>query len=227
MNNSGFTFRRVREEMIENLLNMGIKDFRVLDAISQVPRHIFVDEALWSRAYENRSLTIGYKQTISQPFIVARMTELLISHTKARGKIFNNVLELGTGCGYQSAVLSYFCENIYSVERIKPLVSKARENLANLKIRNIEIIHGDGFTDWDKNKKYDGVICAAAPREYPHELVDSLNFSAKIVLPVGNFSNQKLNVITKISEDEILEESFEDVSFVPMLPGKSFDGSEL
>ena len=227
MKNSGFTFRRVREEMIENLLNMGIKDFRVLDAISQVPRHIFIDEALWSRAYENRSLTIGYKQTISQPYIVARMTELLISHTKDRGKIFNNVLELGTGCGYQSAVLSYFCENIYSVERIKPLVSKARDNLANLKIRNIEIIHGDGFTDWDKNKKYDGVICAAAPREYPHELVDSLNLSAKIVLPVGNSSNQKLNVITKISEDEILEESFEDVSFVPMLPGKSFDGSEL
>ena len=227
MNNSGFTFRRVREEMIENLLNMGIKDFRVLDAISQVPRHIFIDEALWSRAYENRSLTIGYKQTISQPYIVARMTELLISHTKDRGKIFNNVLELGTGCGYQSAILSYFCENIYSVERIKPLVSKARENLANLKIRNIEILHGDGFTDWDKNKKYDGVICAAAPREYPHELVDSLNLSAKIVLPVGNSSNQKLNVITKISEDEILEESFEDVSFVPMLPGKSFDGSEL
>lgn len=227
MKNSGFTFRRVREEMIENLLNMGIKDFRVLDAISQVPRHIFIDEALWSRAYENRSLTIGYKQTISQPYIVARMTELLISHTKDRGKIFNNVLELGTGCGYQSAVLSYFCENIYSVERIKPLVSKARENLANLKIRNIEIIHGDGFTDWDKNKKYDGVICAAAPREYPHELVDSLNLSAKIVLPVGNSSNQKLNVVTKISEDEILEESYEDVSFVPMLPGKSFDGSEL
>ena len=227
MNNSGFTFRRVREEMIENLLNMGIRDFRVLDAISQVPRHIFIDEALWSRAYENRSLTIGYKQTISQPYIVARMTELLISHTKDRGKIFNNVLELGTGCGYQSAVLSYFCDNIYSVERIKPLVSKARENLANLKIRNIEILHGDGFTDWDKNKKYDGVICAAAPREYPHELVDSLNLSAKIVLPVGNSSNQKLNVITKISEDEILEESFEDVSFVPMLPGKSFDGSEL
>ena len=227
MNNSGFTFRRVREEMIEYLLNMGIKDFRVLDAISQVPRHIFIDEALWSRAYENRSLTIGYKQTISQPYIVARMTELLISHTKDRGKIFNNVLELGTGCGYQSAVLSYFCENIYSVERIKPLVSKARENLANLKIRNIEIIHGDGFTDWDKNKKYDGVICAAAPREYPHELVDSLNLSAKIVLPVGNSSNQKLNVVTKISEDEILEESYEDVSFVPMLPGKSFDGSEL
>lgn len=210
--------------MIENLLNMGIKDFRVLDAISQVPRHIFVDEALWSRAYENRSLTIGYKQTISQPYIVAKMTELLISHTKARGKILNNVLELGTGCGYQTAVLSYFSENIYSIERIKPLVSKARENLNELKIRNVELIHGDGFVDWDNKKKYDGVICAAAPREYPHDLVDNLNVSAKIVIPVGSSKSQKLNVINKISTEEIEQDLYDDVSFVPMLPGKSDDG---
>ena len=106
MSNSGFTFRRVREEMIETLLDLGIKDFRVLDAISQIPRHIFLDEALWSRAYENRSLTIGYKQTISQPYIVARMTEHLLSHTSKRGKVLNQVLEIGSGCGYQSAVLS-------------------------------------------------------------------------------------------------------------------------
>ena len=224
MINSGFTFRRVREEMIENLLNMGIKDFRVLDAISEVPRHIFIDEALWSRAYENRSLTIGYKQTISQPYIVAKMTELLISHTKARGKILNNVLELGTGCGYQTAVLSYFCENIYSIERIKPLVNKARENLNELKIRNVELIYGDGFEDWDNTIKYDGVICAAAPREYPHELVDSLNVSAKIVIPVGNSKSQKLNVINKISSNEVEQDLYDDVSFVPMLPGKSEDG---
>ena len=224
MINSGFTFRRVREEMIENLLNMGIKDFRVLDAISQVPRHIFIDEALWSRAYENRSLTIGYKQTISQPYIVAKMTELLISHTKARGKILNNVLELGTGCGYQTAVLSYFCENIYSIERIKPLVNKARENLNELKIRNVELIYGDGFEDWDNTIKYDGVICAAAPREYPHELVDSLNVSAKIVIPVGNSKSQKLNVINKISSNEVEQDLYDDVSFVPMLPGKYEDG---
>ena len=224
MSNSGFTFRRVREEMIENLLNMGIKDFRVLDAISQVPRHIFVDEALWSRAYENRSLTIGYKQTISQPYIVAKMTELLISHTKARGKILNNVLELGTGCGYQTAVLSYFCENIYSIERIKPLVNKARENLNELKIRNVELIYGDGFEDWDDTIKYDGVICAAAPREYPYELVDSLNISAKIVIPVGNSKSQKLNVINKVSSNEVEQDLYDDVSFVPMLPGKSEDG---
>lgn len=210
--------------MIESLLNMGIKDFRVLDAISQVPRHIFVDEALWSRAYENRSLTIGYKQTISQPYIVAKMTELLISHTKARGKILNNVLELGTGCGYQTAVLSYFSENIYSIERIKPLVSKARENLNELKIRNVELIHGDGFVDWDNKKKYDGVICAAAPREYPHDLVDNLNVSAKIVIPVGSSKSQKLNVINKISTEEIEQDLYDDVSFVPMLPGKSDDG---
>lgn len=210
--------------MIENLLNMGIKDFRVLDAISQVPRHIFVDEALRSRAYENRSLTIGYKQTISQPYIVAKMTELLISHTKARGKILNNVLELGTGCGYQTAVLSYFSENIYSIERIKPLVSKARENLNELKIRNVELIHGDGFVDWDNKKKYDGVICAAAPREYPHDLVDNLNVSAKIVIPVGSSKSQKLNVINKISTEEIEQDLYDDVSFVPMLPGKSDDG---
>ena len=134
MSNSGFTFRRVREEMIETLLELGIKDFRVLDAISQIPRHTFLDEALWSRAYENRPLTIGYKQTISQPYIVARMTELLISHTKTRGKVFDKVLDLGSGCGYQSAVLSFFSEKVDAIERIKPLVEKSRENLSNLKI---------------------------------------------------------------------------------------------
>ena len=147
MNSSGFTFRRVKEEMIETLLDMGIKDFRVLDAMSQIPRHIFLDEALRSRAYENRSLTIGFKQTISQPYIVAKMTELLISHTKSRGKIFDKVLELGSGCGYQSAVLSHFCEQVHAIERIKPLVTKSRENMSELKINNILFKHGDGLLD--------------------------------------------------------------------------------
>ena len=152
MNNSGFAFRRVREEMIETLLEMGIKDFRVLDAMSQIPRHIFLDEALRSRAYENRSLTIGYKQTISQPYIVAKMTELLISHTNSRGKIFENILELGSGCGYQSAVLSFFSQKVDSIERIKPLVKKSIKNLSNLNIENVAFIHGDGYQDWDKKK---------------------------------------------------------------------------
>tara|TARA_B100001027_G_scaffold174315_1_gene125543 strand:+ start:86 stop:766 length:681 start_codon:yes stop_codon:yes gene_type:complete len=223
MSNSGFTFRRVREEMIETLLDLGIKDFRVLDAISQVPRHIFLDEALWSRAYENRSLTIGYKQTISQPYIVARMTELLISHTNSRGKIFENVLELGSGCGYQSAVLSFFCENVDAIERIKPLVQKSRENLLNLKINNVLFKYGDGYQDWDKEKRYDGILCAAAPRQYPIDLISILNDQAKLVIPVGGTS-QKLNVIRKINNDEVNEEVFDDVSFVPMLAGKSDDG---
>ena len=226
MNSSGFALRRVREEMIEKLLELGIKDFRVLDAISQVPRHIFVDEALRSRAYENRSLTIGYQQTISQPYIVARMTELLISHTKSRGKVLDKVLELGSGCGYQSAVLSYFCEKVDAIERIKPLVQKARDNLAELKIHNVQFKYGDGYIDYDKSVKYDGILCAAAPREYPNDLVSILNNDAKLVIPVGGAS-QKLNVITKINNDEINEEEFDDVSFVPMLAGKSEDGNDV
>ncbi len=226
MSNSGFTFRRVREEMIETLLELGIKDFRVLDAISQIPRHIFLDEALWSRAYENRPLTIGYKQTISQPYIVARMTELLISHTKTRGKIFDRLLDIGSGCGYQSAVLSFFCEEVDAIERINPLVLKSRENLANLKINNVTFQYGDGYQDWDKKIKYDGILCAAAPREYPKDLISILKHEAKLVIPVGG-SDQILNVITKCKNNDIKEEQYEEVSFVPMLAGKSLDGNDV
>ena len=226
MNNSGFAFRRVREEMIETLLEMGIKDFRVLDAMSQIPRHIFLDEALRSRAYENRSLTIGYKQTISQPYIVAKMTELLISHTNSRGKIFENILELGSGCGYQSAVLSFFSQKVDSIERIKPLVKKSIENLSNLNIENVAFIHGDGYQDWDKKKKYDGILCAAAPRAYPDDLISVLNVHAKLVIPVGG-SSQKLVVISKSINNEIEEKKYDDVSFVPMLAGKSDDGNDV
>ena len=212
--------------MIEKLLDLGIKDFRVLDAISQIPRHIFLDEALWSRAYENRSLTIRYKQTISQPYIVARMTELLISHTKSRGKIFENVLEIGSGCGYQSAVLSFFSEQVDAIERIKTLVKKSRENLSTLKINNVFFKHGDGYEDWDNSKKYDGILCAAAPREYPKDLISILKEDAKLVIPVGS-SDQKLNVITKCEDNEIDESFYDDVSFVPMLAGKSDDGNDV
>ena len=226
MSNSGFTFRRVREEMIETLLDLGIKDFRVLDAISQIPRHIFLDEALRSRAYENRSLTIGYKQTISQPYIVAKMTELLISHTKSRGKVFENILELGSGCGYQSAILSFFSEKVDAIERIKPLVQKSRENLSMLKISNVIFKYGDGYQDWDKEKKYDGILCAAAPRQYPNDLIELLGNNAKLVIPVGG-SSQKLKVVSKINDEKIKEDEFDEVSFVPMLAGKSEDGNDV
>ena len=225
MSNSGFTFRRVREEMIETLLEMGIKDFRVLDAMAQIPRHIFIDEALRSRAYENRSLTIGYQQTISQPNIVARMTELLISNTQSRGILFKNILELGSGCGYQSAVLSYFAEEIHAIERIKPLVKKSRENLSELKIFNVVVKHGDGYQDWDENKNYEGVICAAAPREFPEDLLSCCKENSKIIMPIGNSDEQKLSVITKL-KDSFEEELYDEVAFVPMLPGKSLNGND-
>jgi len=207
--------------MIQQLLDMGISDFRVLDALSQVPRHIFLDQAFWSRAYENRALTIGYKQTISQPYIVARMTEHLISHTSKRGKVLNKVLEIGSGCGYQSAVLSHFANDVFAVERIKPLVSKSRENLSGLKIRNVIVKHADGFNGWEEDVKFDGIICAAAPRQYPEELLELLEIGGKLVMPVGLEGEQKLYVVTKKSDIENEEMIYEEVAFVPMLPGVS------
>ena len=221
MSSSGFTFTRVKDQMIQQLLDMGISDFRVLDALSQVPRHIFLDQALWSRAYENRALTIGYKQTISQPYIVARMTEHLIAHTSKRGKVLNKVLEIGSGCGHQSAVLSYFASDVFAVERIKPLVSKSRENLSDLKIRNVIVKHADGFNGWEEDLKFDGIICAAAPREYPEELLELLEIGGKLVIPVGLEGEQKLYVVTKKSDTENEEMIYEEVAFVPMLPGVS------
>ena len=221
MSSSGFTFTRVKDQMIQQLLDMGISDFRVLDALSQVPRHIFLDQAFWSRAYENRALTIGYKQTISQPYIVARMTEHLISHTSKRGKVLNKVLEIGSGCGYQSAVLSHFANDVFAVERIKPLVSKSRENLSGLKIRNVIVKHADGFNGWEEDLKFDGIICAAAPRQYPEELLELLEIGGKLVIPVGLEGEQKLYVVTKKSEIVNEEIIYEEVAFVPMLPGVS------
>ena len=221
MSSSGFTFTRVKDQMIQQLLDMGISDFRVLDALSQVPRHIFLDQALWSRAYENRALTIGYKQTISQPYIVARMTEHLIAHTSKRGKVLNKVLEIGSGCGYQSAVLSYFASDVFAVGRIKPLVSKSRENLSDLKIRNVIVKHADGFNGWEEDLKFDGIICAAAPRQYPEELLELLEIGGKLVIPVGLEGEQKLYVVTKKSDTENEEMIYEEVAFVPMLPGVS------
>jgi len=221
VSSSGFTFTRVKDQMIQQLLDMGISDFRVLDALSQVPRHIFLDQALWSRAYENRALTIGYKQTISQPYIVARMTEHLIAHTSKRGKVLNKVLEIGSGCGYQSAVLSYFASDVFAVERIKPLVLKSRENLSDLKIRNVIVKHADGFNGWEEDLKFDGIICAAAPRQYPEELLELLEIGGKLVIPVGLEGEQKLYVVTKKSDTENEEMIYEEVAFVPMLPGVS------
>ena len=149
------------------------------------------------------------------------MTEHLLSHTSKRGKVLNHILEIGSGCGYQSAVLSYFANDICAVERIKPLVTKSRENLSELKIRNVIIKHADGFNGWEEDLKFDGIICAAAPRQYPEELLDLLEVGGKLVIPVGLEGKQKLYVITKRSETENEEIIHEEVAFVPMLPGVS------
>ena len=212
--------------MIETLLDLGIKDFRVLDAISQVPRHIFLDEALWSRAYENRSLTIGYKQTISQPYIVARMTELLIFNWDKFSFDFWT-------SGFIRSIASTFSLKKDNTADWYPQPDPSSSRFSNIlplefvwEINNVLFRHGDGYQDWEKEKKYDGILCAAAPREYPNDLVSVLNNDAKLVIPVGGAS-QKLNVITKINNDEINEEEFDDVSFVPMLAGKSEDGNDV
>ncbi|MEK9649550.1 MAG: protein-L-isoaspartate O-methyltransferase [Gammaproteobacteria bacterium] len=222
MNKSGFTFSRVREKMLEELLNLGIKDFRVLDAINKVKRHIFIDEALHSRAYENIALTIGHKQTISQPLTVARMTEELIKDLKGSKK-FDRLLEIGSGCGYQSAILSYFANEVVGLERIKPLVIKSRQNLSSIGIRNVLIKHADGMSDISDLGKFDGIICAAAPIIFQEHLLDLINIGSRIIMPVGIAGKQKLNVYTKLEDNEYSSHELDNVSFVPMLTGLSVD----
>ena len=213
MSSSGFTFRRVREEMIENLLEMGIKDFRVLDAMAQIPRHIFIDEALRSRAYENRSLTIGYQQTISQPYIVAKMTEALI-----KNRTLKNVLEVGTGCGYQTIIMAQFTKRIYTIERINGLLTRARERFQQLRFSNIRSKHADGNIGWSEHAPFDGIIVAAAPIGVPEALLEQLAVNGRLIIPVGKTGKQKLLLITR--EDEGSEKKIIDsVSFVPMLGG--------
>ena len=220
MNNSGFTLRRVREEMIEKLLDLGIKDFRVLDAISQVPRHIFVDEALRSRAYENRSLTIGYQQTISQPYIVAKMTELLIQGNVLDQKPLGAVLEIGTGCGYQTAILARFCRKVFSLERIEALSLRADNNLKKVGVDNYQLRWSDGTLGWPTPKKFDAIICTAAISQIPKKLKTQLELHGKLICPVGDGKKQHLLLLEKKSKDEFHETILDSVLFVPMLEGK-------
>ena len=220
MHSSGFTFSRVREKMLEDLLDLGIKDFRVLDAMNKVKRHIFVDEALHTRAYENIALTIGFKQTISQPLTVARMTEELLKEQKGSTK-FKRLLEIGSGCGYQSAILSHFADEVIGLERIKPLALKSRDNLRTLGIRNVLIKHADGMQDISELGIFDGIICAAAPIIFQDHLLRMVEIGAKIITPVGITGKQKLHVYTKKDENDYSFVELDDVSFVPMLNGLS------
>ena len=213
----GMTSLRTRQRLIERLTEKGISDIRVLEAMRDTPRHLFLDEALSTRAYEDLALPIGYQQTISQPYIVAKMTEALIQHDKMSQKPLKNVLEIGTGCGYQSYILSLFSKKVVSLERIKPLQEKAKKLLKGLKVTNIIFNVDDGSAI--KDSKFDAILSAAAPLEVPLDLKEKLSVGGRMIIPVGDKNNQILTLVTRTSKKEFVEDKLEDVLFVPLLKG--------
>ena len=213
----GMTSLRTRQRLIERLTEKGISDVRVLEAMRDTPRHLFLDEALSTRAYEDLALPIGYQQTISQPYIVAKMTEALIQKDKMSQKPLKKVLEIGTGCGYQSYILSLFSKKVVSIERIKPLQEKAKKILKQLKVTNIEFNLDDGSSV--KETKFDAILSAAAPLEIPLDLKQKLSIGGKMIIPVGNKSKQVLTLVTRTSKNNFEETKVEDVLFVPLLKG--------
>ena len=213
----GMTSLRTRQRLIERLTEKGISDVRVLEAMRDTPRHLFLDEALSTRAYEDLALPIGYQQTISQPYIVAKMTEALIQHDKMSQKPLKKVLEIGTGCGYQSYILSLFSKKVVSLERIKPLQEKAKKTLKGLKVTNVDFIVDDGSSI--KDLRFDAILSAAAPLEVPLDLKERLSLGGRMIIPVGNKSKQVLKLVTRLSKKEFVENKIEDVLFVPLLKG--------
>jgi protein-L-isoaspartate(D-aspartate) O-methyltransferase len=213
-NGIGMTSARTRDRLIERLKAEGIKNPRVLERMRAVPRHLFVDEALASRAYENTALPLGYGQTISQPYIVAAMTEALIEGAPK----LTRVLEIGTGCGYQTAVLAPFAQHVYSVERIAPLLNRARSILAELKIANVSLRHADGWHGWRSQAPFQGILAAAAPEVVPPELLEQLDEGGRLVIPIGARGEQMLLRVTR-SGHEWKREELLPVSFVPFVEG--------
>jgi protein-L-isoaspartate(D-aspartate) O-methyltransferase len=209
------TSPRTRERLIERLRDEGIRDHRVLDRIRNTPRHMFVDEALASRAYEDTALPIGKGQTISQPYIVARMTEVLLE-----GGPLENVLEVGTGSGYQTAVLAPLVRRVYTTERIQVLLDQARRRFRTLKIRNVITKHTDGGMGLPEYAPFDGIIVTAAPEGIPLALVEQLRTGGRMVLPIGARDQQVLVRVTR-TDDSYEHEMLERVSFVPLLGGTS------
>ena len=209
------TSPRTRERLIERLSREGIKDPEVLEAIRAVPRHLLVDEALASRAYEDTALPIGYGQTISQPFIVARMTEALRA-----GKRLNKVLEVGTGSGYQTAVLARTVEKVYSIERLEPLLKDARSRLLRLGIRNVQFKLGDGSLGWPEQAPYDGILVTAAAATVPPALLEQLAPEGRLVIPVGSGMAQELLLVQR-GPGGYARERLELVSFVPLVEDRS------
>ena len=212
----GMTSQRTRERMLVRLREQGIRDEVTLSAMGAVPRHIFVDEAIASRAYEDVALPIGYGQTISQPYIVARMTEILRSTGSNAGPL-GKVLEIGTGCGYQTAILSKVVKEVYSLERISPLLLKARGHLRELRLRNIKLKHADGIMGLPELAPFDGIMVTAAAGHIPQELLQQLAIGGRMVIPVGT-DEQTLFLIERTQTD-YRKTKLEAVKFVPLLGG--------
>ncbi|MCK9397664.1 MAG: protein-L-isoaspartate(D-aspartate) O-methyltransferase [Methylobacter sp.] len=211
----GMTSLRTRERMIKRLTEQGISSNKILDVMRNTPRHIFMDEALASRAYEDTALPIGYNQTISQPYIVAKMTELLLASS---GRLAR-VLEIGTGCGYQTAILAQLVDHVYSVERISPLQKKAKDRLWELKLKNVSYLHSDGGWGWPDHAPYDGILVAAAPPEIPEMLLQQMAVGGVMVIPIGKGGSQRLQRVTR-TENGYEVEKLEPVIFVPFLSGR-------
>ncbi|RMJ02150.1 Protein-L-isoaspartate O-methyltransferase [Marinobacter litoralis] len=207
----GMTSRRTRMRLVQRLRESGIESDKVLEVIGQIPRHIFLDEALSHRAYEDTALPIGYSQTLSQPYIVARMTELLLAHEPTR------VLELGTGSGYQTSVLSQLFKEVYSVERIRPLQERARDRLRQLNIRNVMLKHADGGMGWPDRGPFDGIIVTAAPVDVPKELLEQLADGGVLIAPVGEHDQVLVEIVRR--GDNFERRELEPVKFVPLLGG--------
>lgn len=212
----GMTSQRTRERLIQRLAEQGVTNLRVLDVMRNTPRHIFLDEALSHRAYEDTALPIGYGQTLSQPYIVARMTEILLG---ASGGKLDKVLEVGTGSGYQTTILAQLVGHVWSVERIKPLQDKARERLRQLGLRNVQLKHADGGFGWPEMGPFNGILSAAAPQAVPEELLAQLAPGGVLVIPVGG-QEQELHLIMRDGDtDKFVTQTLEPVKFVPLLSG--------
>ncbi len=212
--NAALASQRIRQRMVERLQASGIKDTHVLNAMGAIPRHLFVEEGLAAQAYQEIALTIGYGQTISKPFVVARMLELIVAGRNSP-KASLKMLEIGTGCGYQAAVLSHLAQEVYSIERIKPLLERAKNNLRALRIPNLRLHYGDGRLGLACAAPFDAIVVAAAGLEMPSALLDQLKIGGRCIAPIGS-EEQVLTLIERTSERQWRESQLDPVFFVPL-----------